>query len=245
VASEHSAVVDTHDSEGHGALHHHFDDLDQQRESTSFGMWLFLSTEIMMFGGLFLAYTLYHVYFPYAFVAGSKHQNISLGTINTFVLLFSSLSMAMAVYHSQKGDKAKMVRFLWATFILGAIFIVIKGVEWTADYREGLVPSLHWFFYAEHPQAAADLAMHGVSDLQVKIYFFLYFCMTGLHAIHMIIGLALVGIFISLGRRGAFLHGNDQPVEILGLYWHFVDIVWIFLFPLLYLIGGFHPFGGH
>jgi cytochrome c oxidase subunit 3 len=242
--AESSATIESHGDEEHGLLLHHFDDLEQQRESTSLGMWLFLCTEIMMFGGLFFAYTLYRIQHTYAFIEGGRHLNITLGTGNTFVLLFSSLSMAMAVYYAQVRDKKKLVFFLGVTFILGAIFIGIKGIEWTTDYHEGLVPALHWFYFAEHPQAAADLAAHGVGPQNVMMYFVLYFCMTGLHAIHMIIGLLLVAYFMFLGNRGMFTNGNDQPVEIMGLYWHFVDIVWIFLFPLLYLIGGFHPFGG-
>lgn len=312
---------------GHGPLHHHFDDMDQQRECHTLGMWTFLCTEIMMFGGLFFAYSLYRFMFHDAFKAGSRHLNITLGTANTFVLLFSSLTMAMAVHSAALQHKKKMVTWLLVTFVLGAAFLGIKAVEWTADYHEGLIPGVSW-----HPESAevpgagqghsgsgeggapsrgeasqglslkpgetqtgSSAGINGTEDPasdssepgvrpgegeipgstpshnpqqdvtapgksvtgddpnsydslamnQMKMYFVIYFCMTGLHAIHMIVGLLLVGYFIFAGARGAFLNGNDQPVEIMGLYWHLIDIVWIFLFPLLYLIGGFHPGGGH
>ncbi len=230
--------------ESHGPLHHHFDDMEQQRESNTLGMWLFLGTEAMMFGGLFLAYSLYRWMYPWAFHEGSSHLNITLGTINTFVLLFSSLTMALAVRCAGIKDRKWLVRFLILTWILGAAFLIVKGFEWTADYHEGLVPGMNWFYYNEHPAALPRLAEHGISQQNVMMYFVVYFCMTGLHAAHMIVGLALVGWFTFLAAKGRFGGGNDQPVEILGLYWHLIDIIWIFLFPLLYLIAGFHPGGG-
>jgi cytochrome c oxidase subunit 3 len=225
-----------------GPLHHHFDDLEQQRECTSLAMWSFLGTEIMMFGGLFFAYSLYRHLYPGAFHIGSHHLNITLGTANTFVLLFSSLTMAMAVHSAAESKPNLTARWLVATWLLGAAFIVIKGFEWTADYQEGLIPAVNWSYYNE-PEHLQELLGTGIGPNHVMMYFVIYFCMTGLHALHMIVGLGLVGVFIWLSRRGLFTKGNDQPVEILGLYWHFVDIVWIFLFPLLYLIAGFHPAG--
>jgi len=222
-------------------LHHHFDDISQQRESTTLCMWLFLATEAMMFGGLFFAYSLYRWMYGAAYVVGSKHLNILLGSINTLVLLVSSLTMAMAVYNAAtqsavpdpnvvRRKRRLLVSLLWSTWILGAMFIGIKGVEWTTDYREGLVPAVRWNFY-DNPQHVEEdhLAESGVHPDQVKMYFVLYFSMTGLHAIHMIVGLILVGVFIRLSARGQFANGNDQPVEIMGLYWHFVDIIWVFL----------------
>jgi cytochrome c oxidase subunit 3 len=227
-------------------LHHHFDDMAQQRECTSLGMWLFLATEVMMFGGLFFAYSLYRMKFPAAYHAGSQHLDITLGTINTFVLLFSSWTMAMGVHAAAERNRGKLVTFLAITWLLGAAFIGIKAVEWSHDYHIGLVPALNWSWYDTHP-LEEELVKAGIGPQQVLMYFVIYFSMTGLHAIHMIVGLILVGYFIWLGQRGLFTNGNDQPVEILGLYWHLVDIIWIFLFPLLYLIAGFHPFaqGGH
>jgi len=233
---------DAHAAHGHGVLHHHFDDLEQQRECTSLGMWLFLSTEIMMFGGLFFAYSLYRWAFPVGFHEGSHHLMIVWGTANTFVLLFSSLTMALAVHAAAEGKKQWIVFWLVATWILGAAFLGIKAVEWGTDFKEGLIPAVNWSYYTREPEAAAKLHAAGSNVQQVAMYFVIYFCMTGLHAIHMIIGLGLVGYFVYLANKGQFLRGNDQPVELLGLYWHFVDIVWVFLFPLLYLIAGFHPF---
>jgi cytochrome c oxidase subunit 3 len=236
-----------HGPDDHGVLHHHFDDMAQQREATSLGMWCFLLTEVMMFGVLMFAYSLYRYKFHNEFLAGSHSLNFNLGFFNTLVLLCSSLSMAFSVHAAQMRDKKKLMRFLALTWILGAAFLVIKGFEWTADYNEGLVPSLNW---DPRPHNYSDLTAEGFRLFGYQMYFVVYFCMTGLHAIHMVIGLGLVAWFMFLGKRGIFTNGNDQPVEVLGLYWHFVDIVWVFLFPLLYLIGGGHiPFfgggGGH
>jgi cytochrome c oxidase subunit 3 len=251
-ASEsHAAAATSHAAHGGVPyLHHHFDDIEQQRECTSLAMWAFLATEAMMFGGLFFAYSLYRYLYPGAFNLGSHHLDITLGTTNTFVLLFSSLTMALGVYHATAGNRIWLVRFLVFTWILGAAFLGIKAVEWTKDYQEGLMPAISWHYYdepvhqqeletyaAEHPQT------NGVKlrPNHVMMYFVIYFCMTGLHALHMIVGLGIVGTFIWLSSKNQFAHGNDQPVEIAGLYWHFIDIIWVFLFPLLYLIAGFRP----
>jgi len=239
-------ALERHAGDGHGHghqahvpwLHHHFDDMVQQRETTALGMWAFLVTEIMMFGGLFFTYSLYRYMNHDAYTIGSRHLNIILGTGNTFVLLFSSLTMAMAVHAAQERHRKKLIFFLVLTMILGAAFLGIKAVEWTADYHEGLVPSLNWNPAMWEPPVQDT----GLSN-RVMMYFVIYFCMTGLHALHMIIGLVVVGITAFLGARGQFTNGNDQPVELVGLYWHLIDIIWVFLFPLLYLIGGFHPGG--
>ncbi len=233
-------VADTHPaaSEHSSQLHHHFDDLAQQRECNSLGMWSFIVTEIMMFGGLFFTYSLYRWMFPVAFHEGSRHLDTWLGTTNTFVLLFSSLTMAMAVHAAALKDRGKLVTFLVITWLLGAAFLGIKAVEWTKDYHEGLVPALNWTFYNEEANLR-KLAV-GTTPQQVMMYFVVYFSMTGLHAIHMIVGLLVVGWFIRMAMKGVFTNGNDQPVEIVGLYWHLVDIIWIFLFPLLYLVAGLH-----
>jgi cytochrome c oxidase subunit 3 len=245
-AAAHPAPAHPAGHDDHSLLHHHFDDMEQQRECTSLGMWLFLATEVMMFGGLFFAYSLYRMRFPAAYHVGSQHLNVWLGTVNTFVLLFSSLTMAIAVHAAAERKKGTLVTFLAVTWLLGAAFLVVKGFEWTADYHEGLIPALSWYFYDEH-RVEQELVKAGMGAQQVLMYFVIYFSMTGLHAIHMVVGLILVGYFIWLSQRGRFTNGNDQPVEILGLYWHLVDIIWIFLFPLLYLIGGLPLFGkvGH
>jgi cytochrome c oxidase subunit 3 len=150
--------------------------------------------------------------------------------------------MAMAVHFAAEGNSRGVAGWLAGTWVLGLAFLGIKYIEWSTDYYEGLIPGIAWHFFDGH--GAQEIAQKGVDASNVMLYFVIYFSMTGLHALHMVVGLILVGYFIWLARRGLFLHGNDQPVEILGLYWHFVDIVWIFLFPLLYLIPGFHPFGG-
>jgi len=251
-AGEHGEEILSHDHgpghdhahDEHSVLHHHFDDMAQQREATALGMWCFLLTEVMMFGVLMFAYSYYRWRFFPEFLAGSHSLNFQMGFYNTLVLLCSSLTMAMAVHAAQLKDQKKMIRFLGITFVLGAIFIIIKGFEWTADYHEGIVPSLNW---DPNPHNLKDLMAEGFRLNGYQMYFVVYFCMTGLHAIHMVIGLGLVAWFMMLGKRGSFTNGNDQPVEILGLYWHFVDIVWVFLFPLLYLIGPGHVaklFGG-
>lgn len=212
--------------------------MGQQRESFSLGMWLFLATEVMMFGGLFFAYSFYRWKFEGAFHEGSHHLNTNLGTLNTFVLLFSSWTMALAVHAASTRNKGRLILFLVVTWLLGASFLGIKAVEWITDWNEGLIPGLNWTFYNENPLPV------GVTSYEVMMYFVVYFCMTGLHAIHMIVGLGVVAYFIFLSARGLFTSTeNDQPVEIMGLYWHLVDIIWVFLFPLLYLIAGWHPFG--
>ena len=232
-----------HEEHGHGPVyqHHHFDDMEQQREATALGMWTFLVTEVMMFGALMFAYSLYRYKYGIEWLAGSHSLNFSLGFFNTLVLLCSSLTMAMGVHAAQMRNQKRLRMFLALTWVLGLAFLVIKGFEWTADYHEGLVPGLNW---DPRPHLHGDIWEQFKGDklnLQgYQMYFVIYFCMTGLHAFHMIIGLGLVAYFWWLSGRGMFTNGNDQPVEIVGLYWHFVDIVWVFLFPLLYLIGGGH-----
>lgn len=229
-----------HGEHGHGPVQHQFDDMAQQRESFSLGMWLFLATEVMMFGGLFFAYSFYRWKFNAAFHEGSSHLDTNLGTLNTFVLLFSSWTMALAVHAASTRNRGRLVGFLCITWLLGAAFIGIKAVEWTKDWQEGLIPALNWTFY-QHPGHHLPT---GVTEHEVMMYFVVYFCMAGLHAIHMLVGLGVVAYFIGLAWKGAFTNTeNDQPVEIMGLYWHLVDIIWVFLFPLLYLIAGWHPFG--
>jgi cytochrome c oxidase subunit 3 len=199
--------------------------MEQQREAGSIGMWVFLVQEIMFFGGLFLAYSIFRAKFPEAFAAASNHLNWRLGGVNTVVLIVSSLTMALAVYYAQVGKRRPQVWFLTVTLLLGATFLVIKGFEYAEKFRDNLFPgpSFHWT---------------GNGDPnQVQIFFWIYFAMTGLHALHMIIGIGIISYLIFYARRGRFTPEYHAPVEISGLYWHFVDIIWIFLFPLLYLLG--------
>lgn len=224
-------------------LHHHFNDIEQQRETTTLTMWTFLATEIMMFGGLFVAYAIYrHLYFD-AFHAGGNHLNWKMGAINTGVLLVSSLTMAIAVHSAQMRDRKKLVLFMAITMVLGTAFLVIKYFEWSHDYHIGLVPSLSWFYYQVNPDEVSRLGAN-IEPNHVMMFFVIYFCMTGLHAIHMIIALGILGVMLWMAWRGQFTDGNDQPIEIVGLYWHLIDIIWIFLFPLLYLTGGIKFSGG-
>jgi cytochrome c oxidase subunit 3 len=228
-------------SEAHahaGPLRHHFADLDQQQESSALGMWLFLVTEILFFGGLFTVYTIYrHLYFD-AFSAGSHHLSWKLGFANTLVLIGSSLTMAMAVHSAALGQKGRIVLFLLLTILLGGVFLGVKYVE----YGEKILPCL-----GEGPHTgclvpgarfdASALHLEGKEAREVQLYFSLYFGMTGLHALHMVIGIPILALLAWLAHRGRYSALWHTPVEMVGLYWHFVDIVWIFLFPLLYLIG--------
>ncbi len=206
----------------HG-LAHHFDSLEQQADVASLGMWVFLVTEVLFFGGLFTSYLVYRSMYPHAFAVASEHTLIALGALNTAILITSSLTMALAVYASQEGDSKGVFRFLVLTWILGAGFLVVKGIEYATDFHEHLVPGAHF-------------AIEGANAGHAQLFFSLYFIMTGLHAIHMIVGLSILLVMMYMARKGKFTKEYHIPMEVTGLYWHFVDIVWIFLFPLLYLI---------
>lgn len=205
-------------------LQHHFDSYEQQQEASYFGMWLFLAQEIMFFGGLFTAYIVYRTAHPEAFAIGSHELDIRLGAINTAVLIGSSLTMALAVWAAQKGSRKLLVAFIIGTILLGGVFLGIKKVEYEHKWHEHHFPgpSFQW----EGPEAP-----------HVEMFFNLYFAMTGLHALHMVVGMAIMLVMIPLAWRGTWTTDNHNFVEGMGLYWHFVDIVWIFLFPLLYLLG--------
>lgn len=211
--------------------------MEQQREAGSIGMWVFLVTEIMFFGGLFMAYLLYRYKFPLAFAAGSNSLSWKLGAVNTAVLICSSLTMALAVFYAQVGSRQMQIVFLALTMILGATFLVIKGVEYHDKYVEHHIPTPGFFHWTE--EAPGGLAPQDAETFsqRVQMYFWIYFAMTGLHALHMIIGLGILSYLLFYAWRGAYTPEYHAPVEISGLYWHFIDIVWIFLFPLLYLLG--------
>jgi cytochrome c oxidase subunit 3 len=212
--------------------------MEQQREAGSIGMWTFLVTEIMFFGGLFMAYLLYRTYYPEAFVVGSNSLDIVLGTINTAVLICSSLTMALAVFFAQTGSRMLQVMFLLLTIALGATFLVIKGVEYHHKYVEHHIPTATMFRLDEKeiPPSVAPQERDTFAR-RVQMFFWIYFAMTGLHALHMIIGIGGLLVLIFFALRGRYTPEYHAPVELFGLYWHFVDIVWIFLFPLLYLLG--------
>lgn len=207
------------------ALAHQFESLEQQKESATLGMWLFLAQEILFFGGLFMAYLLYRWRDPQAFAAGSHELDITLGLINTVILIASSLTMALAVHSAQLSRTKALVRWLVATGVLGTAFLVIKYFEYSAKWEHHLVPGPGFHF----PEAAIGG--------RAEIFFSLYFAMTGMHALHMVIGIGILFYLIYQAQRGRYSKEYNSPIEIFGLYWHFVDIVWIFLFPLLYLIG--------
>jgi cytochrome c oxidase subunit 3 len=203
----------------------HFDTPEQQRESVLFGMWVFLATEIMFFGGAFTAYAVYRYRFSEAFHEASRHLDIVLGAINTVVLLTSSLTMALAVSATAEGDRKRSVRFLLGTIGLGTLFLVIKAFEYHHKYVEHHLPAFGLPFEWPDEHAAG-----------AQLFFSLYLAMTGLHALHMVIGIGLLVIYAVLVQRARNVFAWRDTIENMGLYWHFVDIVWIFLFPLLYLI---------
>lgn len=221
------------------ALAHQFDDMEQQQESASIGMWLFLLTEIMFFGGMFTGYTVYRVKYPVAFAAGSHELDITLGAFNTGVLILSSLTMALAVHAGQMGQRRKIILFLVLTLVLGFVFLGVKVVEYgQKGVFPGLIEATHHLvpgagFHYEPPQGAPATA----DPKHVQLFFGFYFAMTGMHALHMVIGAGLLSWLIWAAYRRRFSREYYAPVEMIGLYWHFVDIVWIFLFPLLYLLG--------
>jgi cytochrome c oxidase subunit III len=217
-----TSVADRHT---HGAARaHQFNDAGQQSDAVTMGMWVFLVTEIMFFGGLFASYVVYRALYPMAFAVASQELDITLGTLNTAVLLLSSFTMVVAVFGSQTGSRRLLVCGLALTIALGLVFLGVKFYEYYQKYVEHHIPGPSFAFPAPYTQPA-------------KMYFTLYFAMTGLHAAHMIVGCGLLTVLIVMAWRGRFTPEYHSPVEISGLYWHFVDIIWIFLYPLLYLIG--------
>ncbi len=242
-----SAVTETQSA--HHPAHpsfqrHHFESVSQQFDATNFAMWLFLLTEIMFFGGLFTSYLIMRNWYYPAFVEGSHHLSIFWGTTNTAVLITSSFTMAMSVYSAQMKQKSKLVMYLALTFILGLAFLCIKGIEWHGEWVDHHVPGLRFSdadflnpkldpgVYKEYHDAPLSPEM----AQNTEEYFFLYFAMTGMHALHMIVGIGLLGFIIFRARQGAYTSGHVTFVENFGLYWHFDDVIWIVLYPLLYLI---------
>jgi cytochrome c oxidase subunit 3 len=306
-----------HDSHYHApGLQHQFEDMGQQQESASIGMWMFLVQEIMFFGGLFTVYLVFRSKYPMAFAAGSNHLDAFWGGLNTLVLIISSLTMALAVRYAQLGKRNLQVIFIILTMIFGTVFLGVKAIEYTAKYKEGIVPVAGLNMTtaktaSTHPggrelstrtgdtQDPRESLNTGVSEAntgetgehsyynpkgdfvwtdaslatqaqqggyltdsekigyfsngelnvnkfrdKVRIFFWIYFVMTGLHALHMIIGLGVMAWLLWKAWMGTFSAVYYSPVEMSGLYWHFVDIVWIFLFPLLYLLGRHFMHGG-
>jgi len=288
-----STHADTHEHHHPPGLQHQFEDMGQQEESVSIGMWMFLVQEIMFFGGLFTAYLVFRSKYPMAFAAGSNHLDAFWGGLNTIVLIVSSLTMALTVYYAQKGNRNLQVILIILTMFFGAVFLGVKAIEYTDKYNHGLVPvtglnkkvkatpgstdhaeaatpcyevghggSVHAYVNPKGEFLWTDCSLvklaqdnnylttteqigyfsNGAIDInkfrdKVRIFYWIYFVMTGLHALHMIIGLGLMLWLLYKAFRGTFSAEYYMPVEMSGLYWHFVDIVWIFLFPLLYLLG--------
>lgn len=207
-------------------LAHQFDTVEQQRLAATLGMWAFLVTEVLFFGGMFAGYGLYRFWYPEAWDVASRHLDLVLGTINTIVLLTSSLTMALAVDAARAGDAKKIQWMLFWTILLATVFLGVKAFEYHHKWVEHLIPgpNFHW----EGPTVKNNEA--------IQLFYSFYFVMTGCHAVHMIIGIGILKMLWWQARRGKFSTGYFTPVENTGLYWHFVDIVWVFLFPLLYLI---------
>ncbi|HKS74284.1 MAG TPA: cytochrome c oxidase subunit 3 family protein [Terriglobales bacterium] len=213
-------------------LQHHFVDMVQQQNAVSLGMWLFLATEIMFFGGMFCAYLIYRDLYFNEFAAGSRSIDLVLGTVNTAVLICSSLTVALSVRAAQMGKRMLLVGLLIVTMIFGLAFLGIKGVEWYNKYKEHHVPGVAF----DASDIVRDYPQIPIDQSHEQIFFSLYFAMTGLHALHMIVGLGIFTWLTYTAWKGRYGPEYYSPVEISGLYWHFVDIVWIYLFPLLYLI---------
>jgi cytochrome c oxidase subunit 3 len=245
----------------HGHVPHHFENLEQQADATVLGMWVFLASEILFFGGLFTAYTVYRSTHYSAFGDACQKLNAIIGAVNTAVLLTSSLTMALAVHAARLGRRQGVQLYLAATLFLGSAFLAIKAYEWYSEYSEALVPRLRfdpgeWQAKGEEeakrafqkndpgweklPEADRARMVRAFSDRfvgSVQMFYVFYFIITGLHALHMIVGLGVLVALLILARRGRFGDPKDFiPVDVTGLYWHFVDIVWIFVFPILYLL---------
>ena len=205
------------------ALRHQFASAEHQKDASTLGMWIFLVTEIMFFGGMFCMYTVYRSLYATAFGAGSNHLDVTLGAVSTVVLIASSFTMALAVNSAETGNRRALITNLIITILLAAGFLVTEMWEWYQLHQEHLMPGSGFRFEGPDPG-------------HVQIFFSMYFSMTGLHASHVLIGIGLLTVTAIRAARGTFPAGYSTPIEIAGLYWHFVDLVWIFLFPLYYLV---------
>lgn len=208
---------------------HHFKNALHEFMSSKEGIWLFMVTEILMFGGLFVAYFIFHAIYPQMFHIGSSFLDWRLGALNTGVLLFSSWTMAMSINLIQRGKNKQATLALITTVVCGAIFMCVKYIEYTHKFHEGLFPGRYFSheMTPEMEQVASNIGM----------YFSFYFCMTGLHGIHVFLGMCLILWLAIRNMRGDFDPHYYTAVEGVGIFWHIVDLIWIFLFPLLYLVG--------
>ena len=210
--------------QGNHVVPHHFESAEQAFESSKTGVWLFLVTEILLFGGLFVAYIVYHALYPQAFHEASSELNRVMGSINTLVLICSSFSMAMAVQKTRENKTRTANLLLIFTLLCAAAFMVIKYFEYSHKIHEGMLPAGLYHF-------------EGIKDPKAPLFFSLYFMMTGLHGIHVLVGMGLIGWVLWRSRQKAYGSQYYTPVEMAGIYWHLVDLIWIYLFPLLYLVG--------
>jgi cytochrome c oxidase subunit 3 len=213
-------------------LEEQFHDLDQQHEAASLGMWVFLATEVLFFGTLFVGLAAYRVQYGEAFEKASERLNWIIGGLNTIVLLTSSLTMVLGVHYAKLGQPRRIVLFLSLTVALGSLFLALKGFEYFIDYRDNLIPG--WRF---DDNEWIDAGLRPAQVPHVQLFLLFYWIMTGFHALHMTIGIGVVLVMIALAHKGRFSALYYSPVDVTGLYWHFVDIVWIFLLPMLYLLG--------
>jgi cytochrome c oxidase subunit 3 len=217
-----SSTVSTAEHVHHHA--HHFASANEEFEASKQGMWVFMVTEVLMFGGLFVAYAIFRGMYPEMFHEAHKYLAVNLGMLNTLILIMSSISMAYAVSSTQRGQRDRAIVALLVTILFAFGFLVVKYFEWAHKFHDGLLPGGHFTNVEIHAKKA-------------DLFFSLYFMMTGLHGIHIIIGICLISWLIKRSARGDFHPGYYTPVELVGFYWHFVDLVWIYLFPLLYLVG--------
>lgn len=227
------------DSEHKPYQQHHFQNMEQQTQSTLLGIWLFMAQEILFFGGMFAAYTIYRILYPAAWAAGASSQNVLMGMINTIVLIGSSVSIVLAVHAARHNDRKSIYKWFAVTLLLGTVFFGIKAIEYGTKWDHQLVPGLNWndahALHTLQEHAPKGTELHELPK-GIQIYYSLYFVMTGMHALHMVIGFGLAFWIMGKTARGCFNAEYYPHIEYFGLYWHFVDIVWIFLFPLLYLV---------
>ncbi len=202
---------------------HHFDNIDIQNHAVRLGMWLFLGTEVLLFAGLFLGYTVYRYLYPQTFHLASRDLNLTLGAVNTIVLITSSLTVALAYNAIQRGNAKRCVRLLAFTILCACAFLVIKGFEYQHKFHEGMLPGKFYTY-------------EGLKLPGANIFYAVYFLATGLHAFHVIVGMSVLAWVMVRVKKGLYTAEYNVPIELGALYWHLVDLVWIFLFPLLYLI---------
>ncbi len=223
-----------------GVLHHHFDNIEQQKGSHVLGMWLFLVTEALFFGGVFVAYTAYRIWYSPDFEAGSSKLNVLIAGINSFLLLTSSLTITFAIHAAHACNKARLKALLLVTALLGIAFLCFKAREYQLDYQEHLVPGalFHTAEAGSEHSPADEISKAGANPAHVQLFLMFYYSMTGLHVVHMIVGIAIILWLYILASRGFFHHPDRATsVEVVSLYWHFVDMIWFFLVAILYCAG--------